>query len=352
MKRLQNISGYTLLSVFLLTVLFQVSACKKEQREDTAIPELTGVTGLDNRSVSLDAVNFGDWIILRGKHLATTYKVEFNTVMAADSLIYADDSTVTVKIPPVLPDPANNPITVTTRYGTATLNFRILQPPPTILGFDPMAGAAGDVVTITGYNFGGVTSVKFGSTEASIISSTKEEIKVNVPAGITTAYIYVTTPSGTVRSDYLFGLKYDVFTEALTAGWTYAPSSANVTYLATNTTPVKRGINSLRVNFATAWGYLQLKKTTAMSTTGYSGVKFSLYAPASFLNKKLRIYLNNSSAAGSYTITVTKINEWQQFELPFINFGNPANLNYIAFNEFSGTATFPREVYLDDIGLY
>ncbi len=201
MKRLQNISGYTLLSVFLLTVLFQVSSCKKEKQEDTAIPELTGVTGMDNRSVSLDAVNFGDWIILRGKHLATTYKVEFNTVLAADSLIYADDSTVTVKIPPVLPDPANNPITVTTKYGTATLNFRILQPPPTIIGFDPMAGAAGDVVTITGYNFGGVTSVKFGSTEASIISSTKEEIKVNVPAGITTAYIYVTTPSGTVRSD-------------------------------------------------------------------------------------------------------------------------------------------------------
>lgn len=55
----------------------------------------------------------------------------------------------------------------------------------------------------------------------------------------------------------------------------------------------------------------------------------------------MRIYLNNSSASGAYTITITKINEWQQFELPFINFGNPANLNYIAFNEFSGTATFP-----------
>lgn len=352
MKRIQLFSGQILLAVLLLTVLFQATSCKKEKQADTSLPELTGVTTLIDRSIALDAVNYGDWIILRGKHLATTYKVDFNSVLAADSLIYADDSTVTVKIPPVLPDPANNPITVTTKYGTATLNFRILQPPPTILGFDPMAGAAGDVVTITGYNFGGVTNVKFGSTEATIISSTKEEIKVNVPAGITTAYIYVTTPSGTVRADYLFGFKYEVFTEALTTGWTYAPSSVNVTYLATNTTPVKRGVNSLRVRFATAWGYLQLKKTAAMSTTGYSGVKFSLYAPASFLNKKLRIYLNNSSASGAYTITITKINEWQQFELPFINFGNPANLNYIAFNEFSGTATFPREIYLDDIGLY
>lgn len=352
MKRIQIFSAGRILSAFLIVLLFQASSCKKEQQGDTSIPELTGVTSLNNRSIALDAVNYGDWIILRGKHLATTYKVDFNNVLAADSLIYADDSTVTVKIPPVLPDPANNPITVTTKYGTATLNFRILQPPPTILGFDPMAGSAGDVVTISGYNFVGVTSVKFGTTDATITSSTKEEIKVNVPAGITTAYIYVTTPSGTVRSDYLFGLKYDVFTEALTTGWTYAPSSANVTYLATNTTPVKRGVNSLRVNFATAWGYLQLKKTAAMSTTGFSGVKFSLYAPASFLNKKLRIYLNNSSAAGSYTITITRVNEWQQFELPFINFGNPATLNYIAFNEFSGTATFPREVYLDDIGLY
>ena len=243
MKRIQLFSGQILLAVLLLTVLFQATSCKKEKQADTSLPELTGVTTLIDRSIALDAVNYGDWIILRGKHLATTYKVDFNSVLAADSLIYADDSTVTVKIPPVLPDPANNPITVTTKYGTATLNFRILQPPPTILGFDPMAGASGDMVTITGYNFGGVTNVKFGSTEATIISSTKEEIKVNVPAGITTAYIYVTTPSGTVRADYLFGFKYEVFTEALTTCWTYAPYSANVTYLSNQTTPVKRGVN-------------------------------------------------------------------------------------------------------------
>lgn len=345
------LSGFSPL-MLMIALLLSMYSCKKEQTENTNPPEITAVTDLTSRDIALTAVNYGDWIIIKGKHLATTYKVDFNSVLAADSLIYADDTTVTVKIPVVLPDPADNPITVTTRYGSATYNFRILQPPPTILSFDPMAGAAGEVVTITGYNFGGVTSVKFGTVEATIISGTKDEIKVSVPPGITTAFIYVTTPSGTVRSENLFGLKYEIYTDVLTTGWSYSPSSSNVTYVAANTSPVKRGINSLRINFAAAWSYLRLVKSAAMSTTGYEGVKFSLYAPDGFLNKKLRIYLNGSSTPGSYTITVTKTNEWIQYELPFINFGNPATLTQVVFNEFSGTATFPRQIYVDDVGLY
>ena len=150
-------------------------SCKKENTEDRNRPEINAVTDLMNRDIALTSVNYGDWIIIKGKHLSTTYKVEFNTILAEDSLIYADDTTVTVKIPAVLPDPANNPITVTTKYGSATYNFRILQPPPTILSFDPMAGPEGQLVTITGYNFGGVNSVKFGTNEATIVSNTKED---------------------------------------------------------------------------------------------------------------------------------------------------------------------------------
>lgn len=344
---------YLAVLLFSIGATFLVASCKKDKlKEDTNAPEITAVTDLGNRDIHLTQVNYGNWIVIKGNHLATTYKVDFNTVLAADSLIFADDSTVTVKIPVVLPDPANNPITVYTKYGTATYNFRILQPPPTIVSFDPMAGAAGEVVTIKGYNFGGVNSVKFDNIDASIISNTKEEIKVNVPVGVTVAYIYVTTPSGTVRSEYRFGFRYEVFTDAITAGWTYSPSSANVVYNATITDPVKRGTNSLEITFRGAWSYLRMVKSPAISIAGYEGVKFSMYAPDEYLNKKVRVYLNGSSGNGAYTITVTKTNEWIQYEIPLINFGNPSTLSQIAFNEFSGTATFPRKIYVDDVGIY
>ncbi|MBK8140481.1 MAG: IPT/TIG domain-containing protein [Chitinophagaceae bacterium] len=272
--------------------------------------------------------------------------------MAEDSLIYADDTTVTVKIPAVLPDPANNPITVTTKYGSATYNFRILQPPPTILSFDPMAGPEGQLVTITGYNFGGVNSVKFGTNEATIVSNTKEEIKVNVPAGVTAEYIFVTTPSGTVRSAKLYGFRYEVFTDALTTGWSFSLSSANVGYNAAIADTVKRGSRSVRIDFRGSFSFLRFVKTAAMSTTGFQGVKFSMYAPANFMDKKVRVYLNNSSTPGSYTINVSKVNQWVEYEIPLINFGNPATLTHIIFNEFSGTAGLPRQFYVDDLGLY
>lgn len=341
-----------LIPVLLFPVLILVlTACKKNKIPDNGLPEIDAVTDLMNRSLALTTANYGDWIIIKGKNLATTFKVEFNTILAADSLIYADDSTVTVKIPSVLPDPANNPITVTTRYGTATYNFSILQPPPTITGFDPVAGPAGQEVTITGYNFGGVSSVRFGTTEATIVSSTKEVIKVTVPAGITSEYIYVTTASGTVQSDYRYGLKYDVFTESLTSGWSFSPSSANVTYNANVTDTVKRGAKSLRIDYKGAWSFLRLVKATALSTTGYQGIKFSMFAPAGFQDKKVRIYLNGSTAA-TYTITVTKVNQWINYEIPLFNLGNPATLTQIVFNEFSGTAVFPRQIYVDDLGLY
>ena len=341
------------LSGLLIVCLLFLVSCKKDKAEKNLPPELTAVTDLLQRNISLASVNYGDWIIIKGKNLATTYKVEFNTILAPDSLIYADDTSVTVKIPAVLPDPANNPITVTTKYGSATLNFQILQPPPTITGFDPMAGPQGQVVTITGYNFGGVTSVKFGTIDATIVSSTREEIKVNVPAGVTSAFINVTTQSGTTTSAYRYGLSYEVFTDALPAGWSFSPSSANVTYNATNTTPVKRGTNSLKIIFNAGFSYLRLVKAAAISTTGHQGVKFSMYAPDAFLNKKVRVYLNNNSAPGSYTITVTKVNEWVNYEIPLINFGSPTTLTHVVFNEFSGSVTpYPREIYVDDVGLY
>jgi len=103
--------NHAVLMILLLTTIF---ACKKENVGNTAPPLINGVTDLINRGTPLQSVKYGEWIVIKGANLATTFKVEFNAVLVADSMYYADDSTVTVKIPTNLPDPINNPITVTT----------------------------------------------------------------------------------------------------------------------------------------------------------------------------------------------------------------------------------------------
>ena len=108
----------------LVCMMFVLFSCKKENYVDYSTkmnalpPSISAVTDLNNRALALSSVVYGDWIIIKGQNLGTTSKVEFSSVAAPDSLFSADDTTVTVKIPSNLPDPVNNPIKVTTKYGT------------------------------------------------------------------------------------------------------------------------------------------------------------------------------------------------------------------------------------------
>jgi hypothetical protein len=343
MKKYLSITG-VLSSMFMLMML--TTGCKKEKVAPDLRPTLTAVTTLNNRTSGLNNVNYGEWIMLKGTNLATTFKVDFNSVLAADSLIYADDTSVTVKIPSVLPDPSQNPITVTTKYGTATLNFKILQPPPIITSFDPMAGPSGQTVTIVGNHFGGVTEVRFGNTPATIVSSKKDEIKVTVPPGITWAFITVTTASGSVTSSIAYGFSFVIYDDALATGWSNTSFSA--TAVLNNTSPVRRGVNSIKNTCTNTFGALRLTKASpAIPMTSYTFVKFSIYVTPGSVGRRVKVMLNGQSASGP-TLTLPNQEGWVEYQIPKTSLGNPATLTSITFQEFSGLR---QEFFVDDIGL-
>lgn len=345
MKRtLQTFCSPAVIALLLMTVL--AVSCRKEKNEDTNPPVITGVTNLLDRANMLESADFDQWIVIKGQHLATTFKVDFNGEIAFDSLVYANDTIITVKIPKTLPDPVNNPITVYTKYGTATYNFRILQPPPVISGFDPVAGPEGTEVNILGDFFNGVTSVKFNDVEVPIISSSKSIIKVQVPVGQTYGYVYVTTPVGTARSEKVFGFKLTVYDEALASGWSNTSFSCATNYAHADT--VKRGTKALRAETTAAWGALRMSKAApAIDLTGYSGVKFSIYGGPTSEGKKVKLMINGVTATG-YTFTI-KAGQWLDFQIPLTSLGNPATVSTITFQEFSG---IKQLLYFDDIGLY
>jgi hypothetical protein len=334
--------NHAVLMILLLTTIF---SCKKEDNTHAVPPSITGVTDLTNRGTALSSVKYGEWIVIKGAHLATTYKVEFNTVLVADSLYYADDSTVTVKIPANLPDPINNPITVTTKYGSATYGFKIMQPAPIITGFNPEAGISGDQVTISGNHFNGVSEVKFGNTVATIVSKSNQQLKVNVPAGITSAFITVTTPVGMATSPIRFGFKYVIYDEKLQTGW--SNTSYSSTAVLNHTTTVKRGTTAISNAYTVGFGGFRLSKAApAVSLAGYSAIKFSIFGGPGTEAKRARVIINGVSTTAFQILL--KEGAWSTFEIPLSNFNNPATLSSIEIKEYSGAIV---TVYLDDIGI-
>jgi hypothetical protein len=80
-----------------------------------------------------------------------------------------------------------------------------LSSPPAITGMFPSSGGIGTVVTISGTNLNGATSVKFNSTGATSFTVVSPvQITATVSTGATSGKISVTTPLGTGNSSGAF----------------------------------------------------------------------------------------------------------------------------------------------------
>jgi hypothetical protein len=340
MKKSLSQSTYALIAI----MLFLLGACKKESSENTAPPTLVSITNLVNRDATLTSVGYGEWISIKGTNLSTTYKVDFNGTLAPDSLIYGDDNSITVKIPAQLTDPINNPITVTTKYGTATLNFQIKQPAPQITDFNPAAGVADDIVTIKGNYFKGVSAVTINGVAATITSSTQTEIKVKVPTGVSFGAVTVTTPIGTVTATKTFGLKEVIFDDALRGGW--SNTSFSSTWDMAQSTIVRRGSTAIGHKFSVGFGAARFRSIPAFNTTGYTTLKISIYGGTGTAGKKVRISV--TPAKLTFELILTE-GAWTDYQIPLINIGSPTTIDYLTFQEFSGLAS---QIYIDDVGFY
>lgn len=341
MKRTRLTLGFGIL-MSMLTLL--AGSCKKDESENTAPPTLSEVTNLNARTTPLASVGYGEWIIIKGTNLSTTSKVDFNGTLAADSLTYADETSITVKIPANLTDPINNPITVTTKYGSATLNFKIMQPAPVISSFDPPAGNPDDQVTIKGNYFKGLTGVTINGVAATVVSSTQTEIKIKVPTGVSYGQVVVTTPVGSVTASKTFGLKHIIFDDALRGGW--SNTSYSSTYDMTQNVIVRRGNIAIGHRFTVGFGAARFRCIPTFSTSGYTTLKISIYGGPGTAGKKVRISV--TPAKSTYDLVLTE-GAWTDYQIPLINIGSPTAIDYITFQEFSGLAS---QIYIDDVGFY
>jgi FG-GAP-like repeat/IPT/TIG domain/Secretion system C-terminal sorting domain/FG-GAP repeat len=104
----------------------------------------------------------GVTVTLNGTNLTGTTSVTFGGAPAASFTVVSDN-----QVTAVVGQGASGSVLVTTPNGSASTDvFTYSSPVAQITGFTPVHAAAGEMVTITGSDFGGVTSVTFGGVPA------------------------------------------------------------------------------------------------------------------------------------------------------------------------------------------
>ena len=290
-----------------------------------------------------------------GTNLATTTDVKLNGVSVYFNPALLTDNSIIFTLPNTIPFAAqSNKLTVTTKYGTVDFGFPILQPPPQIVSFSPLAGSAGDVLTITGTVLDGATAVKFGLTQATavpatIVNNTSTQIQVKIPAGIVQAYIFVTTAGGTTISVGQFGFKALIYDDAFATGWgNYTGYNSILNFK--NTMNVKRGTNSISVAFTDAYGALQIGyggATITTKTAGLTAVKFSVYGGQGIADGQVvQIVLSGDYAHGVQVKLAA--GKYTDFTIPLSQLGNPATITEFVIQAFG--VPLPSTIYVDDIG--
>jgi hypothetical protein len=144
----------------------------------------------------------GTTVTINGTSFTATAEVKFNGVTAT-GFVFRTATKVKANVPA---GATTGPISVTTASGTGTssTDFVIASGPPTITSFTPTSGPVGTTVTITGTNFTGATTVKFGGVVAAFTVNSDTQITATVPTGAVTGKIVVKTAAGSGSSPTKF----------------------------------------------------------------------------------------------------------------------------------------------------
>jgi hypothetical protein len=154
------------------------------------ITDFNPIYGAAGALVTIDGIGFNtsSGVILGGARVT--------------SITVSNNSQLQVAVPATA---TNGPITVLSAHGSFTTSSNFLASAgPVVLSFSPASGAVNSQVTLQGFNFTNVTTVKFGSRSVSVTPTQDNQLIVNVPTGATNAPIQVISSTGTFTTSSNF----------------------------------------------------------------------------------------------------------------------------------------------------
>lgn len=140
----------------------------------------------------------------------------------------------------------------------------------------------------------------------------------------------------------------NIYTDSLASDWTNWSCSATTNF--GSTAQVKNGSRSVAVTYDAGWAALSLRKCTALSTSGYSAIRFWVHG-GSGANKSLRVSTQTADNGGNSTaVTVTATaGQWSEITVNLSQLGNPTSIKRLNIQNNSGNAQ--SVIYFDDIRL-
>jgi hypothetical protein len=209
--------------------------------------------------------------------------------------------------------------------------------------------ASSDNVGVTGYDVyqgstllrSGVTTTTMNVTGLTCNTAYSFTVKAKDAAGNTSAASN-TASATTLPCPVITGnIIYD---DALGADWGDA-SAASVRNFS-NTTPVREGSRSIRVDYS-ANGTLTFRKGTAVTTTANTQLRFWVYNTG---KNGIRIYTESSDNGGKSADVYLKParNQWVEVVVSMSQLGNPSAIKRVTVQNNSRTAT---TVYVDGVQL-
>lgn len=174
------------------------------------------------------AGNLGNLYVIMGQHLGGAEKVMFNGLSVYFNPALSSDNSILVTIPQNAPSGGSqsNKLEVVTTHGTASFQFVVLAPPPTIVGLSNFNFSSGSQITFTGLGFKSVTDIalKGSSDKATIVTQNDSVLTLQFPAtALTRTNLVFTYGSGTVTTAQEFvnlDKAYQIFTDDFQNAWT------------------------------------------------------------------------------------------------------------------------------------
>jgi hypothetical protein len=143
------------------------------------------------KSFSPSSGTAGKLVAIRGSGFENVSDVSFGGVSA--TVTSTTLNTITALVPDTAP---RGTIVVTSAVGTGS-STSSFKPVPRLVSFDPSPAVAGAVVTLTGTNLAGATSLRLGSRTLPVTVDSPTRVHTTLPANAVTGPLTITTPAGT-----------------------------------------------------------------------------------------------------------------------------------------------------------
>lgn len=342
-------------AIKLLLVLLFLSSCSSEFNENdletgnVAPPVITNVADALTEEVVQSGV-LGSFYWIQGENLASVSSIKYNGFEAGFNPVFVTETLIISRVPNGAPFlNTSNLLTVETLYGTASTDFSLL----TIIDFSEQVVDGKSAVVINGGDFTDVDRVTFVTgtealgnrveVDANILSLTSSTVTVEVPDGITQAFIFVQS-NGVQAQSTSYGFNYPIFTDEA-IGWDidgFGGSQELSNEIALGSTSIKRTSNP--------FGGLTFRPNSDAETLfvkDYSTISFQIY-PNNAETTRIAFAINDFN---SQVLVDLVPFEWNRVELNISQFyppgTEPETIFRIDIQEFAGAnAVF----YFDQFG--